>query len=195
MTVYRASGSINLESSDIAGKYKSKIANVRYIYSFYQYFGDSLNKSIEFTAKGSTSYMRIIYLTSGLITGILLLGIVICSIVRIKAYIRRSNLLQNAAIPRLTNDQMKKKKDAIFAQTLSTNFSADKTKFHECLCTICLVDFKLSENVKIISNCKHIFHEVCLFQWINEKILSTVVCPNCKLPIIPETHSPHNPVV
>lgn len=46
-------------------------------------------------------------------------------------------------------------------------------------CTICMEDFQEKEHILLIKNCNHCFHKECLFKWIKDKNLNSVICPNC----------------
>ena len=48
-------------------------------------------------------------------------------------------------------------------------------KFKEC--TICLVEFKEGDAVKIVPGCEHVFHKDCLDGWL----LKAFKCPNCNV--------------
>jgi hypothetical protein len=43
-------------------------------------------------------------------------------------------------------------------------------------CSICLLDFKLNDNISLLNKCGHKFHSECLNIWISQKN----VCPFCK---------------
>lgn len=49
-----------------------------------------------------------------------------------------------------------------------------KTEIH-INCSICLEDFKLEESVKL-TDCNHMFHNICIQEWINKK----KNCPMCR---------------
>ncbi|KAI9080152.1 hypothetical protein K1719_037830 [Acacia pycnantha] len=43
-------------------------------------------------------------------------------------------------------------------------------------CAICLSEFEIGETVKIVPNCKHVFHRECIDTWLS----SHVTCPICR---------------
>ncbi|XP_028808173.1 RING-H2 finger protein ATL57 [Neltuma alba] len=47
---------------------------------------------------------------------------------------------------------------------------------HQEDCTICLSEFETGETVKVIPNCKHVFHRECVDTWLS----SHVTCPICR---------------
>ncbi|WOL07119.1 E3 ubiquitin-protein ligase [Canna indica] len=50
-------------------------------------------------------------------------------------------------------------------------------------CAVCLYEFKAAEEVRRMSNCRHVFHRGCLDRWL-EHDQST--CPLCRTPLLPE---------
>lgn len=51
-------------------------------------------------------------------------------------------------------------------------------------CTICLEIFVTSDMILELS-CKHVFHQICLENWLNENILNPK-CPNCNFNVLDE---------
>ncbi|XP_054812909.1 RING-H2 finger protein ATL57 [Prosopis cineraria] len=43
-------------------------------------------------------------------------------------------------------------------------------------CAICLSEFEIGETVKMVPNCKHVFHQQCIDRWLS----SHVTCPICR---------------
>ena len=74
----------------------------------------------------------------------------------------------------------KVKIEAINKQLKSNKFSAfkKKNKDIDTSCSICCVDFEQGTTVKQ-TPCMHIFHNECLFQWIETKI-NEPDCPFCR---------------
>jgi hypothetical protein len=54
------------------------------------------------------------------------------------------------------------------------------TKFYEG-CAICLEDYKHGDNIRVIHNCGHQFHEPCITSWISTGHNN---CPLCKKPVV-----------
>ena len=48
----------------------------------------------------------------------------------------------------------------------------------DSVCTIDLVGFKEGEAVIVLPNCRHIFHPICISEWLHSPI-SSKRCPNC----------------
>lgn len=51
---------------------------------------------------------------------------------------------------------------------------SDAEKGNEC--AICLDPLKLNDQIKIIRNCRHIYHAYCINQWI----VTNASCPLCR---------------
>ncbi|KAA8540834.1 hypothetical protein F0562_024797 [Nyssa sinensis] len=43
-------------------------------------------------------------------------------------------------------------------------------------CAVCLENFKLGDKCRLLPNCKHSFHALCIDSWL----LKTAVCPICR---------------
>ncbi|XP_072956990.1 brassinosteroid-responsive RING protein 1-like [Typha angustifolia] len=50
-------------------------------------------------------------------------------------------------------------------------------------CAVCLSDFERSEEVRRLSNCRHVFHRGCLDRWIGHEQRT---CPLCRALLVPE---------
>ncbi|XP_009392246.2 brassinosteroid-responsive RING protein 1-like [Musa acuminata AAA Group] len=50
-------------------------------------------------------------------------------------------------------------------------------------CVVCLYDFEASEEVRRLSNCRHVFHRGCLDRWLEH---DQRTCPLCRTPLVPE---------
>ncbi|KAL5714756.1 Homeobox protein B-H1 [Ranunculus cassubicifolius] len=60
-------------------------------------------------------------------------------------------------------------KDALYADPLSP--------------TICLYEFQGKEEIRRLTNCRHIFHRICLDRWMDH---DQKTCPLCRTPFIPD---------
>ncbi|CAL9087337.1 Zinc finger, C3HC4 type (RING finger) [Musa troglodytarum] len=49
-------------------------------------------------------------------------------------------------------------------------------------CTVCLCKFEHGDEVRLITNCRHVFHRRCLDKWVE---LHRRTCPLCRTPLIP----------
>lgn len=67
-------------------------------------------------------------------------------------------------------------------------------KNNEKTCTICIEDFKKNENICIL-HCKHCYHCECIDDWINQKGIEYVKCPNCNKLIYSELDEPLVPLL
>ncbi|RWW67855.1 hypothetical protein BHE74_00024659 [Ensete ventricosum] len=50
-------------------------------------------------------------------------------------------------------------------------------------CVFCLHDFEAVEEVRRLSNCRHVFHRGCLDRWLEH---DQRTCPLCRTPLVPE---------
>ncbi|KAL0923554.1 hypothetical protein M5K25_007616 [Dendrobium thyrsiflorum] len=50
-------------------------------------------------------------------------------------------------------------------------------------CAVCLYGFDASEEVRLLSNCRHLFHRCCLDRWIE---LDQQTCPLCRKSLVPD---------
>ncbi|PKU74217.1 E3 ubiquitin-protein ligase RHA1B-like [Dendrobium catenatum] len=50
-------------------------------------------------------------------------------------------------------------------------------------CAVCLYEFEEREEVRWLSNCRHVFHRGCLDRWVNH---DQRTCPLCRTLLIPE---------
>ncbi|RZC89269.1 hypothetical protein C5167_030964 [Papaver somniferum] len=49
------------------------------------------------------------------------------------------------------------------------------------VCMVCFEDLKpLSENLQVISICGHVFHQLCLQQWLEYSVANNTTCPVCR---------------
>ncbi|KAK2978498.1 hypothetical protein RJ640_006197 [Escallonia rubra] len=49
-------------------------------------------------------------------------------------------------------------------------------------CAVCLYEFECGEEIRWLSNCKHIFHRSCLDRWMDH---DQKTCPLCRTPFVP----------
>ncbi|XP_071704357.1 brassinosteroid-responsive RING protein 1-like [Rutidosis leptorrhynchoides] len=50
-------------------------------------------------------------------------------------------------------------------------------------CVVCLYKFKASDEIRGLSNCRHVFHRSCIDTWMEH---DRITCPLCRTPFIPE---------
>ncbi|KAM7531323.1 hypothetical protein LguiB_034733 [Lonicera macranthoides] len=50
-------------------------------------------------------------------------------------------------------------------------------------CAVCLYEFDGGDEIRRLSNCRHIFHRSCLDRWMDH---DQKTCPLCRTPFIPE---------
>ncbi|CAK9156598.1 unnamed protein product [Ilex paraguariensis] len=50
-------------------------------------------------------------------------------------------------------------------------------------CAVCLCEFDGSDEIRRLTNCRHIFHQSCLDRWMDR---DQKTCPLCRTPLIPE---------
>lgn len=65
--------------------------------------------------------------------------------------------------------------------SLKSGDSDEEAEDIKSCCSICLSDYRDSEVVRVIPHCGHMFHTVCIDQWLR----SHATCPICRI-------SPHN---
>ena len=93
-----------------------------------------------------------------------------------------SDLEYNSTDPSSNNQSkeplLNEETDALNQSSLSSSSRRNSfIKYKEC--TICLIEFKDGDKVKIIPGCDHLFHKLCLDNWL----LHNFKCPNCNLQI------------
>ncbi|CAK9156742.1 unnamed protein product [Ilex paraguariensis] len=49
-------------------------------------------------------------------------------------------------------------------------------------CAVCLYEFECGEEIRWLTNCKHIFHRACLDRWMDH---DQQTCPLCRTPFVP----------
>ena len=50
-------------------------------------------------------------------------------------------------------------------------------------CAVCLYEFEASDEIRRLTNCRHIFHRGCLDRWMG---YDQRTCPLCRTPLIPD---------
>ncbi|XP_077247573.1 brassinosteroid-responsive RING-H2 [Tasmannia lanceolata] len=50
-------------------------------------------------------------------------------------------------------------------------------------CAVCLYEFEGAEEIRRLTNCRHIFHRSCLDRWLDH---DQKTCPLCRTPFIPD---------
>ncbi|XP_010523766.1 PREDICTED: E3 ubiquitin-protein ligase RHA1B [Tarenaya hassleriana] len=50
-------------------------------------------------------------------------------------------------------------------------------------CAVCLYEFESEEEIRWLSNCRHIFHRTCLDRWLDH---DQKTCPLCRTPFVPD---------
>ncbi|XP_004511565.1 brassinosteroid-responsive RING protein 1 [Cicer arietinum] len=65
------------------------------------------------------------------------------------------------------------------------NFSDLKLSVVDCSphspCSVCLYDFKPEDEIRRLTNCRHIFHRTCLDRWMG---YDHKTCPLCRTPFL-----------
>ncbi|GAB4834443.1 Homeobox protein B-H1 [Ancistrocladus abbreviatus] len=51
------------------------------------------------------------------------------------------------------------------------------------ICAVCLYDFEGEEEIRRLTNCRHIFHRCCLDRWMDH---DQKTCPLCRNPFVPD---------
>jgi Ring finger domain len=153
---------------------------------YYQHIGDMEEQYIEFTVSKNVAFPLLsVYLTVGIVGGIVLCIVVMCVIVKIR---NMRVVANNARMLQQRQNRIPKKQEFLpnaDKQMKTIIYSYSKSKYGEKYCTICLVEFKAAEKIQEILVCSHIFHIDCIKQWINSKSKHSVLCPNCNKSIIP----------
>ena len=75
-------------------------------------------------------------------------------------------------------------KEGIMKKMRSGNFAQLPIEFNQESCVVCLESFDSSSEVHIINECSHVFHSICLSEWLG-RIQPKVVphCPHCSVEI------------
>lgn len=60
------------------------------------------------------------------------------------------------------------------------HYLTDKTLAHCECCSICLHDYRGSEDIVQSRQCRHVFHEDCLARWLSR---GHSICPYCRTPV------------
>lgn len=50
-------------------------------------------------------------------------------------------------------------------------------------CVVCLYEFEASDEIRGLSNCRHVFHRCCIDRWMDH---DRKTCPLCRTPFVPE---------
>ncbi|CAI9274440.1 unnamed protein product [Lactuca saligna] len=50
-------------------------------------------------------------------------------------------------------------------------------------CAVCLYEFDAGDEIRQLSNCRHVFHRCCLDRWMDH---DQKTCPLCRTPLIPD---------
>ncbi|KAL2902575.1 E3 ubiquitin-protein ligase RHA1B [Bienertia sinuspersici] len=50
-------------------------------------------------------------------------------------------------------------------------------------CAVCLNEFRNHEEIRRLTNCRHIFHRVCVDRWMDH---DQITCPLCRTPFVPD---------
>ncbi|PON68063.1 43kDa postsynaptic protein [Parasponia andersonii] len=50
-------------------------------------------------------------------------------------------------------------------------------------CAVCLYEFEGAEEIRWLTNCKHVFHRACLDRWMDH---DQKTCPLCRTPFVPD---------
>ncbi|KAL7609209.1 brassinosteroid-responsive RING protein 1 [Lactuca sativa] len=50
-------------------------------------------------------------------------------------------------------------------------------------CAVCLYEFDDGDEIRQLSNCRHVFHRCCLDRWMDH---DQKTCPLCRTPLIPD---------
>ncbi|KAI9109816.1 hypothetical protein K1719_018857 [Acacia pycnantha] len=67
-----------------------------------------------------------------------------------------------------------------FADLLAAANSAGDTPES---CAVCLYEFECEEEIRCLTNCKHIFHRPCLDRWMDH---DQKTCPLCRTSFVPD---------
>ncbi|KAG6478791.1 hypothetical protein ZIOFF_062235 [Zingiber officinale] len=60
----------------------------------------------------------------------------------------------------------------------------------ESCCAVCLYEFEPEDEVRRMSNCRHVFHRQCVDRWIQHRQRT---CPLCRVPLVPLHPAPATP--
>jgi len=58
---------------------------------------------------------------------------------------------------------------------------AEETEVEDVMCAVCLNGVERHEEIRILTNCSHIFHRGCLDKWVDH---GQRTCPLCRLPFL-----------
>ncbi|KAK9076671.1 hypothetical protein SSX86_005005 [Deinandra increscens subsp. villosa] len=50
-------------------------------------------------------------------------------------------------------------------------------------CAVCLYEFDAGDEIRRLTNCRHVFHRCCLDRWMDH---DQKTCPLCRTPLIPD---------
>ncbi|XP_050944370.1 E3 ubiquitin-protein ligase RHA2B-like [Cucumis melo] len=65
------------------------------------------------------------------------------------------------------------------------------TSFESRNCVICLAEFEYGDELRVLPNCKHVFHKGCIDQWLP---LRSLLCPLCREHTIKELETMRRPL-
>lgn len=53
----------------------------------------------------------------------------------------------------------------------------------DAVCAVCLSEFAMDDKVLLLTNCCHIYHEICLMKWLDH-VQQQESCPLCRSPLM-----------
>ncbi|XP_021748505.1 E3 ubiquitin-protein ligase RHA1B-like [Chenopodium quinoa] len=89
--------------------------------------------------------------------------------------------LNATTIPRITVGPTSPPLSAIVTRELLPLVRVSKEQQEKESCAVCLYEFSSGEEIRWLSNCKHIFHKDCLDRWMD---LDHRTCPLCRTPFL-----------
>ncbi|XVE76077.1 hypothetical protein DITRI_Ditri12bG0143900 [Diplodiscus trichospermus] len=127
------------------------------------------------------------------LTGVLAssLAVVACHMLLVKYCLRRGDQDQDARNPSIPTHQNAGFATGVEHEILETipilSFSREKVqefRTDQTECVVCLGELEEGDTVRLLPNCRHVFHVLCIDNWF----LAHSSCPVCRTPVVVTTY-------
>ncbi|XP_071688382.1 uncharacterized protein [Rutidosis leptorrhynchoides] len=94
-------------------------------------------------------------------------------------YCMRRHAARMAALHNLNGEEIQSGVDEKTLLTIPI-ITYKKSDYDESECAVCLGDVENGDNVRLLPNCKHLFHVKCIDEWF----VGHTSCPVCRVPVV-----------